>query len=282
MAKSVDKAKRAAGEAGDEVARSRVTEGLARWGLVARGVLHIAVGLIAVQVARGQSDRRTDSRGAMESLVEKPLGKVLVALLAVGLAGYALWRLVQAVVDPEGRGDGPKGTAKRLGKAALALLYLGLVVSAVQLLLEAGREDPQGEEAFTARLMKLPLGRWLVAVIGVAVVAGGLFNVWRAVSGRYKKRLKDEEMDQEARDVVGVLALIGFTARGIVFGIAGVFLVKAAWEFDPSEGIGLDGSLKQLASESYGPVLLITVACGLVAFGVYCIARARYERVLGN
>jgi hypothetical protein len=127
--------------------------------------------------------------------------------------------------------------------------------------------------------MELPLGRLLVAAIGLGILGAGVFNLWRSVSRRFRGNLKLRQMSDTEEGAFTVLGVVGHFARGIVFGLIGFFLVRAAWQYEPKETIGLDGALAQILRQDYGDTLLGIVAAGLIAFGVYCYAEARYREV---
>lgn len=253
--------------------------GLARWGLVSKGALYLLVGLIAVDVSIGSGERVQDRDGAMAATADTWPGKALVGVLAVGLLGYAIWRLIEAMLGHPLEGGEDEGWLKRLGYLARAVWYLGLFAIAVSAL--AGADESSGsEDRFTARVLEQPLGRFLVAAAGVAILGAGVFNVWRGVTGRFRDRLKTRKMSETEDTVFTFLGSVGHIARGIVvFGFIGFFLVRAAWQYDPEEAIGLDGALAKVLRADYGPLLLAVVAAGLIAYGLYCFAEARYRQV---
>ena len=274
-----------AAEVREKVTGSPGLEIWSRVGLASRGALHLVVAALALRVATGDLDEKADARGALETVAEQPFGRVLLLAAAAGFAGYAAWRFVQAVLDPDGKGDDAAGVAKRASYVARGLLYVAFLVTALRLAV-AGRDAARGEHApsetqdLTARALALPAGRWLVAGAGLVVVGVGLFNGWRALSRRFERDLKRYEMTPRQRCWTTRFGVVGHLARMVAFGIAGAFLVRAALRFDAQRGVGLDASLHEVAAFSYGPALLTAVALGLVAFGLYQLVQARYRRVL--
>jgi Domain of Unknown Function (DUF1206) len=263
-----------------DVARGPFGEGLARWGLVSKGALYVLVGVIAADVAIGGGERIQDRGGAISTLADSWYGKALVFLLAVGLAGYAAWRFAQGVLGRPLEGGKKEGWLKRVSYFARSALYLGLLAIAVAAL--AGADESGGsreEDRATARVLDWPLGRWLVAAVGLAIIGAGVFNVWRGIARRFRKKLKLRKMSEVEERVFTILGVVGHLARGLVFGLIGFFLVRAAWQYDPEEAVGLDGALAQILQEDYGDTLLGIVASGLIAYGVYCFAEARYREV---
>jgi len=272
-----DKAQAALADAADSVWLER----LARAGLAARGLLYVAVGILAVQVARGHDQTRADKQGALQAVVRQPFGRVLVLALAVGFAGYAAWRFVDAAVGPRDEDDPRKALVKRVGYLARGGLYAFFCGSAIKLFIwskDAG--GSQGAESdWTGRVLNWPGGTWLVQAVGLVVIGSGLYVGWRGVSGKFRKRLKSYEMGETERRWVRVIGTVGMVARMVVWTLIGVLLVVAARQHDPQQAVGIDGALKRLADRSYGPALLVVVAAGLAAYGLYSFAEARYRRV---
>jgi hypothetical protein len=200
-----------------------------------------------------------------------------VIALAVGFAAYALWRLAQAIFDRGDEGTGPKGLAKRLGYLGRAAIYAGLCFVAVSILMGASGSSSEKKE--TAWVLGWPAGRWIVGAVGASFLVAAGWNIVRGLSRKFKKQLDTASMGETTEKTVSFVALVGLLARGVVFGLIGTFLVKAAWEYDPQEAIGVDGALRKLAAQSHGEILLGLVAAGLLAFALYCLVQARYRRV---
>ncbi len=279
-----DELKEDAQEALERASRSTWLERLARAGLVARGLLYGVVAVLAVRVAQGHDEVRPDKQGALEAVVRQPLGRVLVFLLAVGFAGYALWRFVEAAVGPPDEPDSRKAKFKRVGYAARGVLYTFFFASAVKLFIWSTNAsvDENPEVDWTARVLNWPAGTWLVQAVGLGILGAGLYIGWRGLSGKFRKRLKALEMGRSARRWVRVIGTVGNVARMLVTLVIGVLLIVAARQHDPGQAVGIDGALKRLAERSYGPTLLVLVAAGLAAYGLYSLAEARYRRVAGH
>jgi hypothetical protein len=260
-------------------ARSDWTQGLARWGLVSKGGLYVLVGVIAVNVSVGGGERVQDRTGALSALSDLWYGKLLVGFLAIGLLGYAIWRFVEAVLGRPLEGGEKEGWLKRLGYAARGLWYLGLFGIAASAL--AGADESAGgeEDRYTARVLDWPLGRWLVIAVGAGIIGAAAFNLWRGLTGSFRKNLKLRKMSDWEKKAFVTLGVVGYLARGVVFALIGFFLVRAAWVYDPKETVGLDGALGKVLRQDYGDTLLGLVAGGLIAFGFYCWAEARYREV---
>ncbi len=278
---SVDDVKERSQDAVERASRSSWLEGLARAGLATRGVLYLVVGALAIQLARGFDGERADKQGALRAVARQPLGRVLVLLMAIGLGGYALWRFVEAIVGPDDERDQTKATLKRVGYAARGVLYTAFCVSAVKLLVSSGGSSgsDNAQSDWTARVLKWPAGPWLIAAVGVAIIGGGFYVGWRGLSRKFRKRLKAAEMSRAERRWIVGFGTVGMVARMIVLSMIGVFLINAALQHDPNQAVGLDGALKRLVARPYGPVLLVVMALGLAAYGVYSLGEARFRRV---
>jgi hypothetical protein len=263
---------------GRRAGRSPWVERLGRIGLIAQGVLYAVVGILAFKVALGGREESPDKGGALRTIAEQPFGKVLLVLLAAGLAAYAAWRLAQAFLDRDDEGEGPKGLAKRggaLAKAGWYAILCGLTVS----VLVGGNGGDGNEQQTTAGVFERPLGRYAVYAVGLGFIAAAVFNGYRAVTCSFNKKLKQGEMNEAEEAAATGLGVLGHLARMVVWGLIGAFLLRAAWEYDPKQARGLDGALLEVAQASYGGVLLGAVAVGLIAYAVYCFVQARYRRI---
>jgi Domain of Unknown Function (DUF1206) len=255
---------------------------LARSGYAARGVVYIIVGGLALLAALGQGGgQTTDTQGALTSLLTQPFGEVLLAVVALGLFGYALWRVVQALTDVDHHGTDPKGLAIRGGLLVSAATHGLLAAFALSLIFGWGSSlggggGDSGARNWTAWLMQQPFGRWLVCLIGLAIVGAGIGHMIKGYWVRFEKYL---QMDAATLEKVSPVCRFGLIARGAVFVIIGAFLVVAAVQFDSTQARGLQGALETLQRQPYGWILLGIVALGLVAFGVYSLIEAWYRRI---
>jgi hypothetical protein len=264
----------------EHVAQSRWVERSGRFGLATKGFSYILVAVIALRVAVGDGGQTESREGALKTLADEPFGWLLLVLVAIGFGSYAIWRFVVAIFDRDHEGEDPKGIGKRLGDFGKGVLYAGLAAITFSIVVGAGGEGSSGQEdEATAALLDLPLGRWIVGAIGVAIVGAGAFNAYRALSGSFRKELREERMSGAEQGWYTAFGVAGHLARAVVFGLIGIFIVRAAWQYDPDEAIGLDGALDKLAREAHGPFLLGAVALGLAAYGLFCLVQARYRDV---
>lgn len=264
-----------------EAASHPWVERLARLGHAAKGVVYFVVGLLATQAAFTTGGSTTDSSGALVAIVNQPFGKFLLALVGIGLLGYALWRSVQAIFDPEHSGEeaDAKHIVQRIGYAFSAIAYAGLAGTAVQLIMGTGGSNGDTTQDWTARFMAQPFGRWLVGLAGLVVIGVGLSLLYQAYKAEFQRHLNLHQLSQTERQWAKWLGQFGIASRGVVFGIIGLFLLLAALRADASEARGLGGALATLAQQPFGPWILGIVALGLIAYSLYCLVEARYRQI---
>jgi hypothetical protein len=254
-------------------------ERLARAGYLAYGVVYALVGVLAVQAALGGGGQATGQEGALRSILLAPLGRVLLGLIVLGLLAYATWRLIQGIRDPENEGTDATGLVKRFDHVINGLFHAALAFSAGQLVLGSGGGGGGSPNDWTARLMAQPLGRWIVVTVGVVIVGAGLYQFYKVYRADFRDELKLGEMGDRERTWATRSGRLGYAARGVVFGVIGVFLVQAALQTDPEKARGLGGALQTLARQPLGPYILGAVALGFMAYGVFMFVMARYRRI---
>ncbi|MBD2018940.1 DUF1206 domain-containing protein [Leptolyngbya sp. FACHB-36] len=264
-----------------QVASQPWFERLARLGYAAKGVVYFVVGLLAAQAALGAGGKTTDTSGALEEIVTQPFGKFLLSLVTVGIIGYVLWRVVQTVLDPEHahQKTDAKRIAQRIGYGISALGYAGLALTAVKLIMGSGGESGNATQDWTARFLAQPFGQWLVGLAGAIVIGVGISYLYEAYKGKFQRSFNLNQMSDTERTWAKRLGQFGIAARGIVFGIIGIFLVQAARRSDARQAKGLGEALATLAQQPFGPWLLGVVALGLIAYSIYSLVEARYRRM---
>lgn len=249
----------------------------ARFGLAARAFVYLVIGVLAVEIALGHRSQEADQRGAFAAIAQHSYGTVLLWVLGVGFASYALWRFTEAAFGTAADGDKGGPRAKSLARG---VIYAGFAVSTFAFIVGASRQgQAQQQETLTARIMKYQTGRWLVGLVGLIVVVVGVNMIFEGVTHKFEKQLDLTHSKPATHRVVVTLGVIGTTARGIVFAIAGALVMDAAITYDANKSSGLDGALRTLASQPYGPWLLGLLALGLITFGVYGLAAARWTKI---
>lgn len=258
------------------VAHSRSLAGLARFGLSARAFVYLVIGWLAVQIARGHGNHQANQKGALADIAQHSGGVALLWIIGAGFAAYAVWRLAEAAFGTAAEG---RKTGARIQSLVRGIVYAGLAVTTFSFIAGAsGPSQAQQQETLTAKVMKHDAGRWLVGVVGLVVVAVGLAMVVEGATKKFEKQLRTGQMSLRERKIVGRLGMVGTMARGIVFAVAGALVVEAAVNYDARKSSGLDGALRTLADRPYGPWLLGALALGLIVFGVYGFAAARWAK----
>jgi hypothetical protein len=265
-------------------ARGDLPKAAGRFGLAARGTLYCVAALLAFRLATGWAEE-VDRRAVLDRLVDQPAGWVLVAVLAAGFACYAVWRFARAVSGAREGGKQSQGASdvvQRMADVGRGLLYVALTATAIKILTRGnpGPNGDQQEKEWTARLLDATGGRVLVAVVGLVVLGGGIYLAVKGVRMKFDDKLRLEEMRAWQRTWLPRLGLVGYTARGVVFAVIGFFLVRAAVTYNPDEAVGVDGAFKRLLEHGGGRSLVISIAFGLLAFGVFSFVEARWRKVL--
>jgi hypothetical protein len=267
-----DKAKRE----GDQLAGAKPLGWLARAGLIGRGVIYGIIGILALKLALGDGGEATDQQGALTTIAQQSFGEVLLILVAVALAGYALWRLVRAAV---GHGAEQRDDATdRLAAVGSGIAYAILCVTAVEILIGAGSSSGSTKQT-TGGVLDWTGGPVLVAIAGAILIGVAAYQAYKGLAKKFLEDAKTHEMGPTVRKAYTWVGVFGLVARAVIFALVGYGLIKAAIDYDPDEAVGLDGALLTLTQAKYGPVLLGIVAVGLAGFAIYSFADARYRKV---
>lgn len=258
------------GDTGREALRA-----LAAVGLVARGLVYGVIGVLALKLALGAGGKTASQAGAMQTIASEPLGEVLLIALAIGLAGYAVWRLIDGIAGSRPDDDG--ALQRRVAAVGSAIAYAALCVTAVKII--AGAHASSSPKPAAAGVLGWPGGPVIVAIAGLVVIGVGAYQGYKGISRKFLEDSRTERMSQGTETGFTALGVVGHVARAVTFLLIGYGVIKAALDYSPQSAVGLDGALQKLAHASAGPVLLGVVALGFIAFALYSIADARYHRV---
>jgi uncharacterized membrane protein len=249
---------------------------LMRFGYAARGIVYVVVGALAF-VAAVDGGRTPDSKSALGSLLQMPFGKTLLALIALGLVAYSLWRFLDAALDLDNKGTDAKGWMARLAQIVSGAVHLVLAFSATALAM--GTESPSGggdrTEHWTAALMHQPLGRWLIGLVGAIAIALGIQHFVKAFRERYKENIRYTQMAQR----LDPLLKLGLVAHGVVVTLVGIFFIWAAWTADPSRAGGMRDALLIVRNADASQTLFTALGIGLIGFAAYCFVEAAFRIV---
>lgn len=251
---------------------------LARIGYGARGVIYVVIGGLALLAAFGQGGGTTGTKGAVRQVLDAPGGWVLVALVAMGLIGYSVWRFCQGALDADNHGRGGKAMAIRAGLIVSGVTHFLLAIWAGKLALglTVQNSDGNSKETLVAWLMSQPWGQWSVGIMGAVLIGVGLAQFAKGHGEKYEKRFA---WSQDKRRQLMPFCKFGLYARGVIFVIVGSFILYAAATTNPSQAGGLSQALDWLGSQPFGPWLLGITAAGLISFGVYSFVEAVYRRI---
>jgi hypothetical protein len=258
-------------------ARGRNLEPLARAGFIARGVVYILIGLLALAIALGKAAPEADRTGALQAVAARPFGTLILWLLVIGFAAMALWRFAQAYYGVHRRGA--RGGEEALA-AARGVLYTVFFIGTLRYVLGLPAPHSTNQQArdFTTTAMAHGYGRTLVLLVGIVIGVIGLVMVRIGATKSFLKDLRLGGASRRTREGIEWLGTVGNVARGLVFAGIGVFMIDAAATFDAAKAKGIDATLRSFAHTPVGPLLLIIVAIGLALFGVYSLAEARWHR----
>jgi hypothetical protein len=269
-----------AGTTARRVARSDGFKGLAKLGFAARGTIYLLLGIFTVLLVLGEHSPEADQRGAMQEVTRHNGGFLLLWVIAIGLTGYALWRFSEVAFGVVGKGEKSHDLAPRLQSLIRGVIYAGLAFSAFNLLAHArAKSQASQQQLLTTKVMQHSAGRWLVGLAGLVVIGVGLGLIYEGIARKFKKHFAMADMPAGSRRIVWFLGTFGITARGVVFGLVGFFLIQAALDYDAKKARGLDGALRRTVADSdTGRVLVGVCAIGLLAFGLYAYAEAAWRR----
>jgi hypothetical protein len=254
---------------------------LGRLGIVGQGVVATIVGLLSIRIAIGEKDEAATSAGAVAWLADQPFGKFLLVALTVALFALALWRFLCAIMGDPVEGSEPKD---RLKYALLGVVYLLLAIATLGVTIaswtgsgdtaESEETGDEGSQKAASTLFDWPAGRWLVGILGVAVIGYAGYSFHKEV---VKKKFA-ERLDAGEGSWIIRLGQVGYAAQSLVYAVVGYFFIQAAVAFKSKTAKGPSGALIELAATTWGKVLLWTIAIGLLAYGVFCIAEAKYRK----
>jgi hypothetical protein len=255
-------------------------ERFARFGFAAKGVVYIVIGYLAALAPVGLRRHPTGVHGALVTLLRQPVGTFLLMTIAFGFATFGIWLIIRALADPEHEGRSWKAISLRTGWFFGGLTHFGLVIAALHLILGyATRDDEREAHDWTATALSYPLGRWIIAGVGVGILIYGLLQIHHGLLDQLDPRLALRELSNAAKRWIRGVCRFGMTARGVVFGLLGVFLMRAAYDFNAREARGLSGTLRAIAAEPHGHLFLAVAAFGLIAYGLYMLVLGRYRRI---
>lgn len=256
-------------------------ENYARIGLVSKGIVYCITGTLATMAAFNIAGGQASGKEKIfEFIYKQPYGRIMLSMIAIGLAGYVLWRFIQAIKDPDQKGTNPRGIADRIGYASSGIVYAIAAYYAGKMVTIGLIQDSSNEkELVIEKILHLPFGQWIVGGIALGFIGKGVYQVYRALTGKYKKYIKSHKLDNLSKAIYKRSGLFGYISRGIVFFILGYFFIKAAIESNPEQVEGTEGAFNFLEGSFLGAWLMGAVALGLLGYGVFMIIKGRYSKI---
>ncbi len=252
-------------------------EVLSRVGYMVHGVIYIMIGVLAARIAWGDPGWLTDPTTAIALIDSIPHGDILVGVIAAGLVGYALWRFVQAVADPDQQGTTVRGLIVRTGRCVSGLGYLALAAFAARLVADSP-QDGGMQRNWAYRLLSEPLGAFAGGLIGLILIGVATDDVRKACTRNFGERFKHEEMKLFQRTASECAGRWGFAARALILTFGGIYLLRAVFAAQPQRAKGFTGILASFLMMPFGNWLLGFVALGLAAHGLYMVHAGLYRR----
>lgn len=256
-----------------------------RWvahaGYLSEGLLYLLIGAFGLLATVDVSRRPNGTQGVLTTLSLTVPGDLLLAVVALGLASFVTWQMLIAIRDPEHRRDRDRRSRRitRVGHLFSGVLHSWLVIEAMRILFGVGntRGGERTQKEWIARAFAMPLGRYVVGAVGIGIAIYGLYQCYRAVT-----RNKDSRVDltrTRLRPILDLLGIFGLLSRGVMFGVIGAHLTRAAWRVHAQYAVGIAGALGNLRQHSYGEWVLGAVAAGLISYGLWQIAKEPYRRL---
>ena len=248
---------------------------LVRLGYLAKGLIYALIGVLALRVALGmRGGRLTDSSGVLTMLLQQPFGRVMLALIGVGIVGYAAYYIFEALADTRHRGGGVKGWTDRVLTIVKAVAYGTIGLEALNIVLRD--QAPSGGAESSARLvMRFPLGDVVLVLVGAGIVIYGLTQLKLVLEGGLDDDIDESRVRREARWLVP-FGRLGIAARSVILVLMGATLLWSGLRERPSDADGYSEALRTIAS--FNPWLLAAIGAGLFCFGVYQLLHVRYVK----
>lgn len=255
---------------------------IARFGMFAKGAVYVILGVLTAMAAFGQGGQTAGKSDSLQFVYQQPFGKILLGILALGLISYVVWRFIQAFRDPENKGSDKSGIATRIGYASSGVLYGLIAFEAVRMVFSGGSSGGGGggnqQETLVSTLLGQPFGQILVGIVAVVFFGKAAYQIYRAVSGKFAKKIQDSELDHRVKDTLRKAGFVGYIARGIVIGIIGYLFLRAAIEANPNQAGGTVEAFQFIQTNSaWGTIMLGIIAIGLACYGVFMFVKARYR-----
>lgn len=247
----------------------------ARVGYVVLGIVHIVIGAVAISSATGSGGGEADQGGAMEQIRQAPLGLLLLWVIAIGLLALAVWQIVEAFLERDP--DTKKKWAHRAKYIGTAIAYIAIGVTAFVYAIGGQSDSSESSQSLSAQLLATPGGVILLVAVGLGTAAVGVAFAINGFTKAFEKKL--DLPAGKARKGIVTFGVVGYVAKGIAVAVTGILFIVAAVTHDAEKAGGMDAALKSLAELPFGVFILWLVGAGLIIYGLFCVARARYAKM---
>ena len=258
-------------------AYSPAVEAIARFGYAIRGVLYILIGLLAVRLIIGPRGQQPTPQGAIQTLAQQPAGHVLLWIVFIGFLAYALWCLIQFLFNPMHK----PGLGARIWSLINAVVYASLALFTYRFLNvnAGGAASSSSQSQFLAQIMAMPAGRYLVALVGIIVVIVGISLMLKGLRGDFEREFDHYRLTRDEARIARSTGRLGTFAQGLVLAIIGLLILYAAYASNSGQPVGLNAVFTTLMGKPYGPVVIVVIGLGLIAFGIYSLMAAAWFRL---
>lgn len=252
-----------------------VLQKVGRYGFAARATVYLLLGIVSLLVAIGRPGTEDSDTGALAIVAAQTGGRIIMVVLFLGMASYALWLLGQSFFGAVNEGD---RIWPRIEKGFGGLLYAFMAISALKFAMGNYASQTKTTTGYSAWAMQLTIGRVAVGVVGLIIMIAGGTMLREGFTRGFEDDFRMQDIPEPLRPVVSTLGAIGTVVRGIVFGLIGVFVIVAAIQHNAHKSDGLDYALRSLDRTSAGPSLLLFVAIGLILFGIFGYSEAAWRQ----
>lgn len=253
-------------------------EGFTRFGFIGKGIIYTLTGIFAALTALQLDNQTKGSKEILLAILNQPFGQILIIILVIGLLGYATWRFVIAVKNPDG-----KNIFTRIIYFIIAVFYCGFAIYSILLafgfISQSSDGDEETQRHLTSVILTNDVGQVALALVGLGFVGAGCFQIYKAVTDEFRECLREHQMSATMQTVAVISGRSGLAARGIVFILIGIFLSFSAYYARNEEIVGVSGALDIVAKQNYGDILVGVAAAGLILYGVNMFIMARYRRM---
>lgn len=255
-----------------------VLDKVARIGYAAKGIVYGLIGILAVQTALGLGGETSDAKGVLKEVSQAPFGMILLALIALGLASYVVWRIIESLLDPGDKGTSLKGIAIRIGYFGSGIIYSSIVFAAIKILIgSSSGGGGQEKQQAAATVMSQPYGKWLIILGGCFGIGAGLYQLYKGVKKKFLKHFSKGELGSKEMNILVFSGIAGLCSRFVVFTIIGIFLINAGINHNPQQAGGIEQAMIEILNKPFGPIMLGVVAAGVFCYGIFMFFTAKYR-----